>query len=136
MKLNITVDNKNYEVEVEVADSTTAPVAAAPRIDTSLRIPAAAPVPASNGAAKASTAAPVDEGPVDEGRVCRSPVSGIVVRVTSQVGQKIQAGDTLLVLEAMKMETNITAPSAGKIAGIRVAHGDAVQGGMVLVEFE
>lgn len=131
MKLNITVDNKKYEVDVEVADSTTAPVAAAPRLDTSLRIPAAAPV---NGAPPVPKAA--DSGPVDEQKVCRSPVSGIVVRVTSQVGQKIQSGDTLLVLEAMKMETNITAPSAGKIGKINVAQGDAVQGNMVLVEFE
>jgi methylmalonyl-CoA carboxyltransferase 1.3S subunit len=131
MKLNITVDNKNYEVEVEVADSTTAPVAAAPRFDTSLRIPAAATVNGPPAAPK-----PADSGPVNEQKVCRSPVSGIVVRVTSQVGQKIQSGDTLLVLEAMKMETNITAPAAGKIARINVGQGDAVQGGMVLVEFE
>ena len=133
MKLNITVDNKNYEVEVEVADPV-APIAAPVRLDTSLRIPAAAPV---NGAAKPATG-PVDPatGPINEDKVCRSPVSGIVVRVTSQVGQKIQSGDTLLVLEAMKMETNITAPCAGKIAKINVAQGDAVQGGLVLVEFE
>ena len=131
MKLNITVDNKHYEVEVEVADSLSAPMAAAPRVDTSLRIPAAAPVAHTNGAPKVA-----DSGPGNEDKVCRSPVSGIVVRVTSQVGQKIQAGDTLLVLEAMKMETNITAPAAGKIAKINVGQGDAVQGGMVLVEFE
>jgi methylmalonyl-CoA carboxyltransferase small subunit len=131
MKLNISVDNKNYEVEVEVADSTTAPLAAAPRLDTSLRIPAVAPVNGSAAAAK-----PADSGPVNEEKVCRSPVSGIVARVTSHVGQKIQSGDTLLVLEAMKMETNITAPAAGKIAKVNVAQGDAVQGGMVLVEFE
>jgi methylmalonyl-CoA carboxyltransferase small subunit len=135
MKLNITVDNKKYEVEVEVADPATAPIAAAPRIDTSLRIPAAQPAALINGAPKTPPAA-TNGGPVDEAKVCRSPVSGIVVRVTSQVGQKIQSGDTLLVLEAMKMETNITAPAAGKIARINVAQGDAVQGGLVLVEFE
>lgn len=134
MKLNITVDNKKYEVEVEVADSTTAPLAAAPRLDTSLRIPAATPVNATP-APQNPDSGPVP-GPVNEAKVCRSPVSGIVVRVASQVGQQIQSGDTLLVLEAMKMETNITAPSAGKIAKVNVAQGDAVQGGMVLVEFE
>lgn len=130
MKLNITIDNKKYEVEVEVADHAAPIAAAAPRLDTSLRIPAA-PV---NGSAAAPK--PVDAAPVDEAKVCRSPVSGLVVRINSQVGQKIQAGDTLLVLEAMKMETNITAPVAGKIAKINVAQGDAVQGGAVLVEFE
>jgi methylmalonyl-CoA carboxyltransferase small subunit len=131
MKLNITIDNKKYEVEVEVADSASAPMAAAPRIDTSLRIPAAAvaSVPPTNGKA-------ADSAPVNEEKVCRSPVTGIVVKVASQVGQKIQSGDTLLVLEAMKMETNITAPKNGKIAKINVKQGDSVQGGMVLVEFE
>ena len=84
MKLNITVDNKKYEVEVEVADSSNAPLAAAPRLDTSLRIPAAAPVAPMNGGPKPAVNG--DSGPVDEAKVCRSPVSGIVVRVTSQVG--------------------------------------------------
>ena len=130
MKLNITIDNKKYEVEVEVADPAVPIAVVAPRLDTSLRIPAAAV----NGSAAASKA--VDAAPVDEAKVCRSPVSGLVVRINSQVGQKIQAGDTLLVLEAMKMETNITAPVAGKIAKINVGQGDAVQGGAVLVEFE
>jgi methylmalonyl-CoA carboxyltransferase small subunit len=59
-----------------------------------------------------------------------------VVRVAAQPGQSIQTGDILLVLEAMKMETNITAPVAGKIAAIKVNPGDSVQSGMVLVEFE
>lgn len=132
MKLNITIDNKKYEVEVEVADSTSAPMAAAPRIDTSLRIPAAAvaSAPSTNGKAAA------ESGPVNEDKVCRSPVTGIVVKVAAQVGQQIQSGDTLLVLEAMKMETNITAPKNGKIVKINVNQGDPVQGGMVLVEFE
>ena len=47
-----------------------------------------------------------------------------------------RTGDILLVLEAMKMETNITAPSPGKIAAIRVNQGDSVQAGQVVVEFE
>jgi methylmalonyl-CoA carboxyltransferase small subunit len=63
-------------------------------------------------------------------------VSGNVVRLAAQVGQSLQAGDILVVLEAMKMETNITAPAAGKIAAVRVAQGDAVQAGQIVVEFE
>ena len=69
-----------------------------------LRVPA--------GAAPAAPAA--DSKPVNEEKVCRSPVSGIVVRVAAQVGQSLQTGDILLVLEAMKMETNITAPVGGQ----------------------
>jgi methylmalonyl-CoA carboxyltransferase small subunit len=129
VKLNITIDGKTYEVDVEVAEPE-APggpqsvsgfhIASAP-----LRVPAgSAPVP------------PPAESNVNEGKVCRSPVSGIVVRVAAQVGQTLQAGDILVVLEAMKMETNITAPFAGKIASLRVNQGDSVQAGQVVVEFE
>jgi multidrug efflux pump subunit AcrA (membrane-fusion protein) len=74
--------------------------------------------------------------PVNEEKLCRSPVSGIVVRVVAQVGQSLQTGDILLVLEAMKMETNITAPWAGRIAAIGVNQGDGVQAGQVVVEYE
>jgi methylmalonyl-CoA carboxyltransferase small subunit len=72
----------------------------------------------------------------DEQKVCRSPIGGMVVRVSAQVGQQIQAGDVLMVLEAMKMETSITAPVNGKIAKVNVNAGDAVQGGQVLIQFE
>jgi methylmalonyl-CoA carboxyltransferase small subunit len=72
----------------------------------------------------------------DESKVCRSPIAGMVVRVSAQVGQAIQVNDPLLVLEAMKMETVITSPSAGKVAKVNTNPGDAVQPGQVLVEFE
>ena len=58
------------------------------------------------------------------------------MKLNTQPGQAIQTGDTLLVLEAMKMETNITAPVSGKISKINVAQGEGVQSGQVLVEFE
>jgi methylmalonyl-CoA carboxyltransferase small subunit len=122
MKLNITIDGKTYEVDVEVAEPETP---GAPRSVSGVNLnlgPAAPRVP--------------DAAPVNDDKVCRSPVSGIVVRVAAQVGQSLQPGDILVVLEAMKMETNITAPSAGKIAALRVKQGDSVQAGQVVVEFE
>jgi methylmalonyl-CoA carboxyltransferase small subunit len=73
---------------------------------------------------------------VDEQKVCRSPVSGIVVRINAQVGQQIQTNDVLLVLEAMKMETNVTSPVSGAVKAIHPNMGDGVQIGQVLVEFE
>ncbi len=128
MKLNITIDGKTYEVEVEAVEPTAPspvlrglPVGSAP-----VRVPAA---PAPGAPAFENKA-------VDENKVCRSPVSGIVIRVAAQVGQSLQTGDVLLVLEAMKMETNITAPAPGKIAAIPVNEGDSVQSGQVVVEFE
>ena len=128
MKLNITIDDKTYEVEVEAAEPE-AP--AAPQYNMTglsigsapLRVPAAA-------------APHAESAPANEEKVCRSPVSGIVVRVAAQVGQTLQKGDILIVLEAIKMETNITAPLPGKIASIRVKQGDSVQGGQIVLEFE
>jgi methylmalonyl-CoA carboxyltransferase small subunit len=51
-------------------------------------------------------------------------------------GQAVQANDLLLVLEAMKMETNITAHSAGTVKQVRVTPGDPVKVNQVVVEFE
>ena len=72
----------------------------------------------------------------DESKVCRSPIAGVVVRINAQVGQQIHPNDPLVVLEAMKMETNITAPVAGKIKAINVGVGEAVAINQVVVEFE
>jgi methylmalonyl-CoA carboxyltransferase 1.3S subunit len=127
VKLKITVDGKAYEVEVEAVDPE-AP-AQPPRGYTVQSAPVRVP-----GAPSAAVAAP--EGPVNDEKVCRSPVSGIVVRVVAQPGQAIQVGDILLVLEAMKMETNITAPLAGKVSAVKAGAGDSVQVGQVVVEFE
>jgi methylmalonyl-CoA carboxyltransferase small subunit len=73
---------------------------------------------------------------VDEAKVCRSPITGTVVRIVAQAGQSIQPGDILVVLEAMKMETNITAPLEGKVKAITVAAGDGVKANQVVVELE
>ena len=136
MKLNITVDGKAYEVEVEVAPPEHPIYGVGGYVPMSpVRVPA--PPPAPPPAVPAPAAAGQAPGPaVSEDKVCRSPISGIVVRATAQPGQQIQVGDTVLVLEAMKMETDITAPVAGKIKSITVKVGDSVQGGQVLVEFE
>ena len=128
MKLKITVDQKTYEVEVEVAEDDRAPVAHAYTPPPPTAVPTAPPPAAPRPAASDNVA--------DESKVCRSPVAGVVVRVNAQAGQQIQANDQLLVLEAMKMETNITSPVAGKIKAVNAGVGDGVQVGQVLVEFE
>jgi len=129
MKLRITIDQKTYEVDVEVAEDDRAP-----------SIPAHACIPAAPTAVPSAPPplprAVAPDSNVVEDKVCRSPVAGIVVRVNAQPGQQIQANDPVLVLEAMKMETNITSPVAGKVKAINAAVGDGVQVGQVLVEFE
>ncbi len=135
MKLTIAVDGKTYEVDVEVSEQER-PLYGVGEYTTMspVRVPAPRPVPAAPAPAPVAGEAPVAT--VDEEKVCRSPIAGIVVRITAQPGQQIQPDDPILVLEAMKMETNITAPVAGKIKKINVNVGDGVQGGQVLVEFE
>jgi methylmalonyl-CoA carboxyltransferase small subunit len=59
-----------------------------------------------------------------------------VIKVNIQEGQQIQADDLMMVLEAMKMETNVTAPVAGKVKKINVEPGEGVHVSQVLVEFE
>jgi methylmalonyl-CoA carboxyltransferase small subunit len=129
VKLKITLDNKVYEVEVEASEPEPEPLPPAGYI----MQPTVAHLPAVPLAAISPAAG---DAKVNEDKVCRSPINGIVVKIAAQVGQQIQPGDTLLVLEAMKMETNITAPVAGKISKLNVKAGDPVQSGLVLVEFE
>jgi methylmalonyl-CoA carboxyltransferase small subunit len=127
LKLRITVDGKVYEAEVEVSEPE-------PPQPTYVPPPGSTRVPAAPAAA-VPPPFPTSSGAVDESKVCRSPVAGVVVRAPAQVGQSIQVNDALMVLEAMKMETVITSPIAGTIAKVNVKIGDAVQGGQVLVEF-
>ena len=129
MKLQIGIDGKKYEVEVEVIEDDTAP-----------RLPNFGPypaVPSTLQSAPAATAPPAAaEDKQDDGKVCRSPVAGVVIKVNVQAGKEIQADELMIILEAMKMETNITAPWAGKVKSVRVKEGEAVKANQVVVEFE
>ncbi|MBS0546085.1 MAG: biotin/lipoyl-binding protein [Proteobacteria bacterium] len=129
MKLRITINDKTFDVDVEVAEADVATLPPAYPVGSAVLAGSVASAPR---APAASTSA----APVNEDKVCRSPVSGIVVRLIAQPGQSLQVGDPLMVLEAMKMETNITAPIAGRIKAVTVAQGDNVQSGQVVVEFE
>ena len=132
MKLKLTVDGKLYEVDVEVFEAETPQHGYVPPPG-QVRLAGSAPLATPHAQPEAG---PRAAAPGDEAKVCRSPFAGMVSRVSVQVGQAIQVGDVLMVLEAMKMETVITAPLAGKIARICANVSDAVQKGQILVEFE
>jgi len=127
MKLRINIDGKDYEVDVEAAEQELGSGHGR------FHSVESAAIQSPRDAAPAPAAA---ETHVIEDKVCRSPVSGIVASLAAQAGQTLQVGDVLLVLEAMKMETQVSAPVAGKVAAIKVKAGDSVQSGQVLVEFE
>lgn len=65
----------------------------------------------------------------------KAPMPGLIVGISVQPGDVIMKGDSLLILEAMKMENNLKAPGEGTVKTIRVAKGDRVEKGQVLVEF-
>ena len=116
--LRITVNGTAYDVQVEELGSSSAP-AAAPTA-----APAAAPAPAAKPAAPAGTAGSV---------VVKAPMPGTVVNVVVSAGQAVKAGDDLVFIEAMKMETPVKAPQDGTVATIDVEKGESVDSGKVLV---
>jgi len=129
VRLNVKIDEKLYEVDVEAVE----PEASVPQ--TRFYVTGKPTVRAATPAAPASAPQPAATS-AEEGKICRSPVSGIVIKMAAGEGQSFQSGETIMVLEAMKMETNITAPGAVKISKLLVKEGDSVQSGQALVEFE
>ena len=114
----ITVNGTVYEVSVEEGGAGSAPVrAAAPKA--APKAPAAAPA----AAAPAASAGSIE---------VTASVPGKVFKVEASVGQKVEAGDAVVIIEAMKMEIPVVAPEAGTVASIDVAVGDAVESGAVL----
>ena len=113
----ITVKGNVYDVTVEENGAATPAAAAAPR--------KAAPAP------KAPAAAPKAAG-VAGGIKVEAGAAGKVFKVEASVGQKVSKGDTVIILEAMKMEIPVVAPEDGTVASIDVAVGDAVEAGAVM----
>ena len=114
-KFIINVNGNSYEVEVEEVGGTSAP-SVAPAVQVSA--PAAAP---KKVAASVGSGEPV-----------KSPMPGTVLDIKVANGAKVNAGDVLVVLEAMKMENDITAPKAGTVTVV-TSKGSSVDTGDVLV---
>ena len=72
----------------------------------------------------------------EHGDAILAPMTGIVRAVTARAGAAVDKGEKLIVLEAMKMETSLTAPRAGLVAEIFCAEGETVEGGAILIRFE
>ena len=118
-KFNITVNGTAYEVEVE---EVRAAGAAAPVAAPKAAAPAAAPKAAAPAAPVAAPkAAAAGERSVD------APMPGKIVEVKVSVGQSVKAGDTLLILEAMKMQNEIAADADGTVKAINVTAGQSVK---------
>lgn len=120
----ITVNGTAYDVAVEELGANAVPAAPAPVA------PVAAPTAAPSAPA-APAAAPAASG--SEGSVkIAAPMPGKILAIKANVGQAVKRGDVVMILEAMKMENEITAPEDGTVAGINVAVGDNVESGDTL----
>ena len=125
MKYKVTLNNRTYEVEVEAGQAMLVD-----EYEAYAPAPAAAPTPAP----AAPAAAPAAASPaLAAGEVVKSPMPGNILKINVTVGQKVNEGDTLLVLEAMKMENEVAAPKAGTVAQIIVSKGAVVETGAPLV---
>lgn len=122
-KLRITIGNRTYDVTVEVLEEHQTPV----------RGVTSAAVSAPVSAAPARAPAP----PASEslgGGLVQSPMAGSVKAVRVKEGDAVSSGQVLVVLDSMKMETDITAPQAGAVRAVHVGAGDSVTEGQVLIE--
>ena len=128
---NITVNGIGYQVSVEELNG--APVAVAP-VAVPVAAPVAAPVatPVAAPVAAAPAAAPV-AAPMAGGEKINSPMPGTIMDVRCAVGTTVKKGETLLILEAMKMENEIICPFDGTVQQVLVAKGATVNSGDVLV---
>lgn len=138
MKLNVKVGDSVYRVEIE--NLNVRPIVA--RIgDQTFEIwpeveagPVLSPLTTAEAASKPETGLP--SGQPDGDRRVPSPLPGTVTEIMVQPGSRVQAGDPLLVIEAMKMKNTIRAGRAGTIAEVHVVVGQSVQHKQTLVEFE
>ena len=117
MKYKVTLNGKTYEVEVEVG-----------KVVLLDEYEACAPAPAAAAAAPAP--APVA---LSAGEPVNAPMPGNILRIDVKEGDKVKAGQTLLILEAMKMENEIAAPKDGTVVQIATSKGAVVETGTPLI---
>ena len=130
MKYVATLNGKKYEVEIERVDEYR-PLDRGAQVSAPAPILAAAPAPK---AAPAPAPAPAPAAaPSAGGQTVEAPMPGKILDIKVKVGDAVSYGQCVIVMEAMKMETEIVAPAAGTVAAINVSTGDSVETGAVLV---
>ena len=118
---NVTVNGEEFKVEWEKPKEEKPIV----KIQPAATKPASTPTPT---VATPTVAA--------KGNAIKTPLPGVIIDVKVNVGDMVKKGDTVVVLEAMKMENNINADRDGKVIAVQVTKGDTVADGAVLVVLE
>lgn len=145
MKYVATINGKKYEVEVEKLeaykslDRNCVAAPAAPVLPASAPVqrpaaPAPAPVAAAPAPAPAPAAAPAPKAAAPAGATTvEAPMPGKILNIKVSEGQAVKFGEVVVIMEAMKMETEIVAPADGTVSKILVKAGDSVDTGAALV---
>lgn len=130
-KLRVTVDGVSYEVEVEFLEDSDGGGAAGHSLPAASvpQVAKPAPAPAASPAAPAPPAA----GAANE---VVSPIAGVARKINVAVGDVVKQNQPVVVVEAMKMNTNINARMAGKVKEIKIKVGEPIQKGQVLLILE
>ena len=122
--LKVTVNGVAYDVQVEEVGASSAPSVAA-----------AAPAAPAAPAPTAPAAAPKAAAPA-AAETIKAPMPGTILNILVKPGQKVAKGETLLILEAMKMENEIVSPRDAVVAGVSVNKGESVDSGTPLVSLQ
>lgn len=122
MKYRVTLNNRVYEVEVEEGSAVLLN-----------EYEAASPAPAAVSAPAPKQESAPAPAPSGDGNAVKAPMPGNILKISVTVGQKVSEGETLLVLEAMKMENEVTADRSGTVTDIIAAKGQTVETGDPLV---
>ena len=145
MKYVATINGNKYEVEVEdleaykSLDRNGVAAPAAPVLPASAPVqrpaaPAPAPVAAAPAPAPAPAAAPAPKAAAPAGATTvEAPMPGKILNIKVSEGQAVKFGEVVVIMEAMKMETEIVAPADGTVSKILVKAGDSVDTGAALV---
>mgnify|MGYP001647288297 CR=1 len=143
MKYVATINGKKYEVEVEKLEAyksldrngVAAPAAPVLPASAPVQRPAApAPAPVAAAPAPAPAAAPAPKAAAPAGATTvEAPMPGKILNIKVSEGQAVKFGEVVVIMEAMKMETEIVAPADGTVSKILVKAGDSVDTGAALV---
>ena len=121
-KVTVTVNGEEYNVEMEKP--------AEPEKKKPVLGKVAAPSNSSEGEE------PVAKGPINKNNAVKAPLPGVITDIKVAVGDEVQAGDTVVVLEAMKMANNLQAEKSGKVTAVCVKIGESVMEDDALVVIE
>lgn len=126
------IDGKTFEVEVHTRSAQAADVS----VNGQRYHVERADVMADSGARPGAPSGPRPRRPLPGDGELRAPMAGLVLRLDVSPGQQLSAGDSVLVLDAMKMENAIRAPHDGVVREVRVREGESVLTGALLARID